>query len=513
MSPQLEFSPSFRSSQTLARNPFFHAPSLAAAPSAFRIASRNALCVSINSAPSLRQNAYASVDFVAQPARRAGLSDVHFVDRIAASKEPSSLERLEFDVVIVGAGIIGLSIANRILTTTKFSVALVDATRPCAGATGAGQGYIWLGHMSPGTLVWPLAKRSKQLWDEFVNKLDEYGIDPLTAVGYRKTGSLLFGSTSEQSLALQDKVEALRKEGVQSEYLLSSAIAEVEPHLKVGAEGCAALTLDDSQIDAQLAALHIAEENRGFALSGRFKEILYDPVVSFLWSDQGSHVRGVQTSRGLIYCKESVIMAAGAWSGGLMENAFQRFSLPFVLPTKPRKGHLLVLEGLSHVFLRHALMECGYGQEFESSNVYGIATTATMDARGQLLLGSSRQFAGFDHNLQYEVIECILKRATKFLPVLGRTHLTAVLRTGTVRIGHRPYVPDGRPFIGRIPGMEGLLLATGHEGAGLCLAPGTAEMITNLISDKGHHAVDPLPFSPAGRLVPPNPEESVVHQC
>lgn len=44
----------------------------------------------------------------------------------------------DFDIVVVGAGIIGLTIANRILTTTNLSVAIVDAAQPCAGATGAG---------------------------------------------------------------------------------------------------------------------------------------------------------------------------------------------------------------------------------------------------------------------------------------------------------------------------------------------------------------------------------------
>jgi glycine/D-amino acid oxidase-like deaminating enzyme len=53
------------------------------------------------------------------------------------------LEDLEFDVVVVGAGVIGLTVANRILDETPFSVAVVDAKRPCAGATGAGEVFLW----------------------------------------------------------------------------------------------------------------------------------------------------------------------------------------------------------------------------------------------------------------------------------------------------------------------------------------------------------------------------------
>lgn len=57
----------------------------------------------------------------------------------ARQAESLFLEELEFDVIIVGAGVIGLTVANQILTQTTFSVAVVDAKQPCAGATGAGE--------------------------------------------------------------------------------------------------------------------------------------------------------------------------------------------------------------------------------------------------------------------------------------------------------------------------------------------------------------------------------------
>jgi len=60
--------------------------------------------------------------------------------RSAAREEGGSfLEEMEFDVIVIGAGVIGLTVANRILTETTFSVVVVDAKRPCAGATGAGE--------------------------------------------------------------------------------------------------------------------------------------------------------------------------------------------------------------------------------------------------------------------------------------------------------------------------------------------------------------------------------------
>lgn len=419
----------------------------------------------------------------------------------AAAIHPLQLERSQFDVVIVGAGIIGLSIAHRVLSTTSFSVALIDVARPCSGATGAGQGYVWLGHRSPETMTWHLAVRSAFLWEEFAQGLLTVGLDPLTTIGFKKTGSLLFGTSSEHALALQERAEALCKNGVSAQFLNSTALRAVEPELHVGAEGSAVLTVNDCQIDAHLAATYILGEIRKYSPSGRFQEIFYDPAVNFLGAD---HIAGVQTSRREIYCNQKVIMAAGAWSGELMQTIFKRLSMPYVLATKPRKGHLLVFEGMPQISLRHGLMEFAYEKLADSSDPFGIASTATVDAEGRLLLGSSRQFAGFDFSLQYDVMEKILEKAAEYLPALGDTHLAEALNAGTVRVGHRPYVPDGRPMIGKVPGLEGLLLATGHEGEGLSLSLATAELIVNLLLEKEHNVVDPSPFSPAGRLIPPH---------
>ncbi len=61
--------------------------------------------------------------------------------------------------------------------------------------------------------------------------------------------------------------------------------------------------------------------------------------------------------------------------------------------------------------------------------------------------------------------------------------------------GVRPTLPDGRPVIGELDGAEGLCLACGHEGAGIGLAPATAEMICSLIGG-GESPVEPADFSP-----------------
>ncbi|MCO5580859.1 hypothetical protein L7F22_034732 [Adiantum nelumboides] len=334
----------------------------------------------------------------------------------------------------------------------------------------AGQGYLWLGHWTPDMMAWDLAKRSKYLWEKFAQGLQAMGLDPLVTLGFKRTGSLLFGTSSKHALALQEKAEALCKGGVQAEFLNSAQLMDAEPQLHAGAKGSAVLTPDDCQIDANLAASYMLGEIQKYSPSGRFQEFFYEPVMNFLWAGQ---VKGIQTNRREIYCNKKLVMAAGAWSGQLMQSIFDQLSLPHVLATKPRKGHLLVLEGISKISLKHGLMEYAYKELLESSaDGLGIASTVTVDAKGRVLLGISQilsHFAGFDYNLQYDVMEIILKKAADYLPVLANLRLSDALSAGSVRVGHRPSVPDGRPMIGEVTGLEGLLLATGHEGEGFFL--------------------------------------------
>lgn len=425
---------------------------------------------------------------------------------------PGALEKLDFDIVIIGAGIIGLTISRQVLLNTDLSVAIVDAKGPCAGATGAGQGYIWMGYRTPESDKWELEARSKQLWEEFVQEVEASGLDPLKLLGWKKTGSLLVGTTSEESAALQERVKLLTKAGIRAEFFSASSVHLMEPAVEVGKKGGAAFVPDDSQIDAKLAVSFIQEKNRAFSSQGRYEEFFEEPAVHFLRSNLKGHI-GVQTSKRVLHGNKAVIIAAGAWSCSLIEKMAEELSFPLHVPVKPRKGHLLVLERPKTLQLNHGLMEIGYCNhqiasvlpDASSTNVVdssphtlSVSMTATIDSEGSLVLGSSRQFAGFDCQPEDVVVNSIYEHAAKFLPALNNNSLRELLKGGHIRIGLRPYMSDGKPVIGPVPNLPKLMLATGHEGAGLCMAFGTAEMVVDMILDNATK-VDCRPFSPKDR--------------
>ncbi|CAI7874815.1 unnamed protein product, partial [Closterium sp. NIES-53] len=135
---------------------------------------------------------------------------------------------------------------------------------------------------------------------------------------------------------------------------------------------------------------------------------------------------------------------------------------------------------------------------------------------------SSRELAGFSVEPHTPTIAAILRRTALFLPSLahlllpchregaGEQHMGQVVqqaedeaigaRVNVVRTGLRPYAPDGRPLIGPVDSLPGVLFALGHEGSGLLMAPGTADMIMAYLG-RGTMPVDAHPFLPQGRLL------------
>ncbi|XP_023751763.1 uncharacterized protein LOC111900122 [Lactuca sativa] len=418
-------------------------------------------------------------------------AEKHRRNKVAAVRMSSiSPASHSYDVVVVGAGIIGLSIARQLLIGSHLSVAVVDAAVPCSGATGAGQGYIWMVHKVPGSEKWELAMRSRELWEKFAEDIKYQGMDPQEVLGWKKTGSLLVGKTSDEMAVLKEKVDKLSKAGLKAELLSIIDLKEIEPVLVVGEEGGAAFLPNDYQLDARRSVAYIEKENRKYASEGRYGEYYNQPVTGLLRSGNGE-VEAVQTPKYSLYSKKAIVISTGCWTGSLMQDLIRDSDIKLNIPVKPRKGHLLVIENFNSFKLNHGLMEVGYiGHQdaiLQPNNLdsgaetSSISMTATMDTLGNLVLGSSRQFVGFNTEINEEIINKIWERAKEFFPSLRELLLKDLEKNREVRVGLRPYMPGGKPMIGPVPGLSNVFLAAGHEGEGLTLALGTAEMVADMV--------------------------------
>ncbi len=107
-------------------------------------------------------------------------------------------------------------------------------------------------------------------------------------------------------------------------------------------------------------------------------------------------------------------------------------------------------------------------------------------AAGNLVIGSTSRFVGLDRTLTLAGIRYILDHAVRIAPAVAKLH---VLRTWA---GLRPYTPDGLPLLGPAPGVDGLMLATGHDGSGIGMSPVSARLVAAAVTK----ADPPLPLEP-----------------
>jgi glycine/D-amino acid oxidase-like deaminating enzyme len=156
------------------------------------------------------------------------------------------------------------------------------------------------------------------------------------------------------------------------------------------------------------------------------------------------------------------------------------------LPLRARRGHLVITDRHPG-FCRHQLVELGYVKNAHGAAQESVAFNVQPRPNGQVLVGSSRQFDVEDPEVEPRVLAQVVARAREFLPSIGGLR---ALRAWT---GLRAATPDGLPVVGRHPVLDGVFVATGHEGLGITTSLGTAELVADLVAGR-RGALDPLPY-------------------
>lgn len=191
-----------------------------------------------------------------------------------------------------------------------------------------------------------------------------------------------------------------------------------------------------------------------------------DTAVLSIKSNAG-RVVSIETPSGSLEA-DWFVLAAGAWSGGLASQ------LGINLPVRPIRGVISLLE-MNGPRL-DAIIEQG--------KKYVVPR-----GEGLFLVGSCEQDAGFDKTVETPIVEELEAWARWAYPELESARRKAAWA------GLRPGSPDGLPFLGACPGLENLVLATGHHRAGLQLSPGTAHLLTDWFMGK-NPSIPLEPFSP-----------------
>jgi D-hydroxyproline dehydrogenase subunit beta len=362
-----------------------------------------------------------------------------------------------FDVIVVGAGIVGCACAWE-LSRAGCRVAVLERDTLGGGATAAGMGHLLILDNSPEQLA--LTRYSMQIWMEIRDMLP-------AAVEFAPMGTLWVACDEEEMAEVYRKHALYGEEGIACEVLDAASLAEAESMLAPDMAGALLLT-NDSLIYPPAAAKYFLNQ----ALLHGCKFFPGSDVVAL----GGGEVRLRDGSR---FICGNAVNAAG----------LDALALDSGIVLRPRKGHLVITDRYPGL-LRHAVVELGYLKSAHTIETDSVAFNAQPRATGQILIGSSRQFDDLTWGVDRAMLGRMMARAVEYMPGLAAC---SVLRAWT---GWRAATPDHLPLIGPAVNDAGVLLATGHEGFGITTATATARLLTDHVLQQAS-AIPREPYLPA----------------
>ena len=363
-----------------------------------------------------------------------------------------------WDVVIIGAGIIGLSLAIS-LRKQGLRVLVVERGEPGREASSAAAGML----VGSGTELPPalqvLAAESARMYPGFAHEIgDESGLK----VDLREQGTILISATGDFPAGAEalstENLGSLEPELAPFESSDSSSGEPGWPPLQNQNRNQAAY-IPERSVDprALVTAIVKAARHRGVDISSGSE-------VQALISS-GDRVSGVQTER-TSYSAGIVVNCAGAWAGCIGPQQFT---------VCPVKGQMLAVVG--GPLLQHII---------RADEVYLVPRSD-----GRIIIGSTLEDAGYDKRTDVHTIQRLLHAARELVPALTNA------RVHEDWAGLRPGTSDNLPILGETS-IPGYFVASGHYRDGILLAPITAQVMTELILGRSS-AFDLSPFS-AGRF-------------
>ena len=346
------------------------------------------------------------------------------------------------DVVIVGGGVIGLTIARALALRGVRDVCLIERAGLGSEASFAAAGMLAPQVEADGhNDFFALACRSRDLYPSFAADLrEETGID----VELDTTGTLYLALNEHDQAEIEKRYYWQTQAGLPVEFLSATAAREIEPCISNLTHGALRFP-KDIQVENRRLLSALANTTSKLGVT----TITETNVESLI--KNGRRATGVQTNRGAISCS-TVVIAAGTWSSFIQHAP--------VAPIEPVRGQMVCLEAKPQL-TRHVIF---------SPRGYIVPRHD-----GRLLAGSTSEHVGFAKSVTAGGISSILANAQEISPNI------ADLPIADLWSGLRPCSSDGLPVLGPCDEIDGLFYATGHYRNGILLAPVTGELISAAI--------------------------------
>ncbi|HEX5888301.1 MAG TPA: glycine oxidase ThiO [Pyrinomonadaceae bacterium] len=346
------------------------------------------------------------------------------------------------EVVIIGGGVIGLTIARALARRGMRDVWLIERALLAAEASFAAGGILApQAEANARDEFFELASRSRDLYEDFAAALrEETGVD----VELDSTGTLYVALSERDLKEIETRCEWQTKAGLVVEAMTGKEARKVEPCIGEGVQGALRFPRDIQVENRRLLNALVNSVNKLNV------NISTETNVESISIERG-RIQGVPTSRGFVSCQK-VVVAAGTWSSTI-ENA----RTPKI---EPVRGQMICFDAKPQL-TRHI--------------IYSPRGYLVPRHDGRLLAGSTSENAGFTKQVTAGGISHILGNAHEISPQISNLPIVDTWS------GLRPRAADGLPVLGPCGEIDGLFYATGHYRNGILLAPVTGQLIAEAV--------------------------------
>ena len=359
-------------------------------------------------------------------------------------------------VVVVGAGVIGLSSAWR-LADAGCAVTLVDP-KPGRGASWAAAGMLApvaeLHYGEDALLGLNLAARDR--WPDHAARLTAAGAD----VGYRECGSVLVARDSDDAAEHRRLLAVQERLGLDVEWLRGRELRSLEPSLAPSVRS--GIRVDgDHQVDNRALVDAMAR----LCADHPSIDLVTQPAVALRDRSEGAVV---ELADGRAVTADRVVLAAGARTASIA-------GVDLPLPLRPVKGQLLHLRAASGAR--------------PTRNVRGRDCYVVTRPDGRMVVGATMEEQGFDDRPTAGAVHELLRAAWELIPAVAEATFVEAA------VGFRPATPDNAPLLGPLDDRPSVILATGHHRNGVLQSALSAEAVTAWVTGRSVHPAV-APFAP-----------------
>ena len=365
------------------------------------------------------------------------------------------------EVVVIGAGIMGLSIAYHLARLGVRDITVVDKSYLCGGASGRNGGGI--------RAQWS-SEANVRLMQESIRMCQDFASEFKINVWLRQGGYLFIARTEERRRALEASCKLQRECGLSTRMLTAREAQKIVPELSMDDLVAASFNPDDgvvfpwpfvwgfaqaaTKLGADIATFTdvVGIDVRGGKIEG----------VRVRRASKGGDAGGAGAPEHLIRTRK-IVNAAGAWSPQIAK------LVGVALPNKPHRHEICSTEPLKP-WLKPLVADLENGLYFSQST------------RGEIVggIGQHRVPEGLDQNSSFAFLGLYAKALVATCPLLGKVK---VLRQWS---GCYDLTPDGNPIVGGVDAIEHFYQASGFMGHGFMMAPVMGKLIAEHIARETH---------------------------